>query len=207
MPFSGVNALLLQSPCRTAGDLNNFDVECETISTNWRRVLRLNTKEVYSLTKPLVVRPTSWWRLCVVLTVLFSLQGTGAYFAGVPGLIAGTLIYFVLKFLLQRRRKSFSRAGLKLMAQERHREAAAMFESGYQYFSVRRWKDRCRAISMLDYTGMDWREIMLANMALNLAMDGDRERAIEVYQHCLELYPESRLAKPALRFLTAGTGE
>ena len=156
------------------------------------------------MTKPLVARTSSWWRLCVVLAVLFSLQGAGVYFAGLPGLFAATVIYFILQMLLQRRAKSFQTAGLKLMAEERHREAAAMFEAGYRYFSERRWTDRYRAISMLDHTGMDWREIMLANMATNLAMAGDRERAIELYKHCLELYPESRLAKPALRFLTAG---
>lgn len=92
------------------------------------------------------------------------------------------------------------------MGEERYREAAAKFESGYNIFSERRWTDRYRAISMLDYTGMDWREIMLANMATNLALAGDRERAIELYQKCLELYPASRLAKPALRFLTTGAG-
>ena len=156
------------------------------------------------MTKPLVARTSSWWRLCIVLTVLFSLQGAGAYFAGLPGSIAATVIYFILKTLLQRRAKSFQGAGLKLMAEERYLEAAAMFEAGYRYFSERRWMDRYRAISMLDHTGMDWREMMLANMATNLAMAGDRERAIELYKKCLELYPESRLAKPALRFLTAG---
>lgn len=155
------------------------------------------------MTKPLVARTSSWWRLCIVLAVLFSLQGAGAYFAGLPGLIAATVIYFILKVLLQRRAKSFQKGGLKLMTEERYREAAALFEAGYQYFSEHRWTDRYRAISMLDYTGMDWREIMLANMATNLALAGDRERAIELYQQCLELYPDSRLAKPALRFLTA----
>ncbi|QDV25926.1 tetratricopeptide repeat protein [Aureliella helgolandensis] len=159
----------------------------------------------YSLTKPLVARTSSWWRLCSVLAVLFSLQGAGAYFAGLPGLVAATMMYFVLKVLLQRRAKSFQKAGLRLMAEERYREAAAMFEAGYQYFSDRRWADRYRAISMLDYSGMDWREIMLANMATNMALAGDRERAIQLYQQCLELYPDSRLAKPALRFLMAGT--
>lgn len=63
--------------------------------------------------------------------------------------------------------------------------------------------DRYRAISMLDYTGMDWREIMFANMVVNLVLAEDRERAIELYQKCLDLYPDNPLAKPALRFLTA----
>ena len=97
------------------------------------------------------------------------------------------MIYFILKVFLQRRAMSFQKAGLKLMTEERYREAAAMFEAGYQYFSERRWADRYRAISMLDYNGMDWREIMLANMATNLALAGDRERAIGLYQQCLVL--------------------
>ncbi|WP_302120588.1 hypothetical protein [Allorhodopirellula heiligendammensis] len=54
---------------------------------------------------------------------------------------------------------------------------------------------------MLDYSGMDWREMMLANCATNLALSGDKTRARELYRHCLTLYPDSRLAKPALLFL------
>lgn len=138
---------------------------------------------------------------------MFALQGAGAYFAGLPGLLAATAFYFILKILLQWRAKSFQKEGLKLMAEERYREAADTFEAGYEYFSERRWKDRYRAISMLDHTGMEWREIMLANTATNLAMAGERTRAIVLYQHCLELYPESRLAKPALRLLTAEADE
>ena len=154
------------------------------------------------MTKPLVARTSSWWRLCVVLAVLFTLQGAGAYFAGLPGLFAATVFYFVLKILLQRRAKSFQKQGMKLMAEERYQEAAEAFEACYDYFSERRWKDRYRAISMLDHSGMEWREIMLANTATNLALAGQKTRAIELYKHCLTLYPESRLAKPALRLLT-----
>lgn len=161
----------------------------------------------FPLSKPLVARTSSWWRLCVVLAVLFSLQGLGAYFAGLPGLIAATGFYFVLRKFLQRRGKSFQKAGLKLLAEERYSEAADMFQAGYEYFSERRWMDRYRAISMLDHSGMDWREIMLGNTAMSLAMAGERKRAIELYQRCLELYPESRLAKPALRLLTANAGQ
>ena len=136
--------------------------------------------------------------------MVFSLQLTGVALGGLPGMLAATVMYFILRILLQRRAKSFQTAGLKLMAEERFDEAAAMFEAGYEYFSERRWTDRYRAISMLNPSGMDWRESMLANAALNLAMAGEKTRAIELYNHCLELYPNSRIAKPALRMLTAG---
>lgn len=140
-----------------------------------------------------------------MLIILFLLQGAGAYLAQLPGLIAGTVCYFVLRFLLQRRAKAFQKRGLRLMAQERYREAAAEFEAGYRFFEEHRTLDRYRAVTMLDQSEMDWREIMLANTASSLAMSGERDRAIELYQHCLTLYPDSRLAKPSLRFLTAGT--
>ena len=80
------------------------------------------------------------------------MQAAGAYLGGLPGLFAGTVGYSVLKYLLQRRPKSFQKAGLKLMADENYQEAADEFEAGYQYFEQRRWLDRFRAISMLDHT-------------------------------------------------------
>jgi len=159
------------------------------------------------VTKPLVVRTSSYWRLAVVLMVLFALQGAGWSLWSLPGLIIGTVVFFVLRVLLQRHAKSFQKRGLQLMAEERYAEAAVAFEAGFQFFEEHRSLDRHRAITMLDHSEMDWREIMLANTASNHAMAGNKARAIELYEHCLQLYPESRLAKPALRFLTAGTSE
>jgi hypothetical protein len=76
-----------------------------------------------------------------------------------------------------------------------------VFEEGYRFFAEHQWYDRNRAFTMLDYSGMDYREMMLANWATNVALAGNKEKARELYRQCLALYPESRLAKPALRFL------
>ncbi|PHQ32220.1 hypothetical protein CEE69_26710 [Rhodopirellula bahusiensis] len=138
--------------------------------------------------------------MAIVLSFLVFLQGLGAYLAGLPGFVAGLLVYLILRFAPRRNRR-IQRAALKLMAEERYADAAKVFEKGYRFFDEHRWYDRNRAFTMLDYSGMDYREMMLANWATNLALAGDKQKARELYRQCLELYPESRLAKPALRFL------
>ncbi|TWU09899.1 tetratricopeptide repeat protein [Allorhodopirellula heiligendammensis] len=150
--------------------------------------------------KPLVARTTSWWHLTIVLMILISFQGLGAYFFGLPGVVLGLTVYLLLRFS-PRRGKRFQSAGLKLMGEERYGEAAEEFEKGYHFFDENRFYDRYRLLTMFDYSGLDWREMMLANCATNLALSGDKARARDLYRHCLTLYPESRLAKPALLFL------
>lgn len=150
--------------------------------------------------KPLVARSSSWWRAIIVISFLLSLQGFGAYLAGLPGLFVGTVVYVLLRFAPRRNRR-IQQSGLRLIGEERYAAAAEVFEEGYRFFDKHRWYDRNRAFTMLDYSQMDWREMMLANYATSLALAGDKKRARELYRHCLELYPESRLAKPALRML------
>ncbi|TWT72644.1 hypothetical protein Pan14r_49640 [Crateriforma conspicua] len=136
----------------------------------------------------------------LVLAILFTMQIGGALVAGLPGLLVGTALYFAARFA-PRRVKKLQKNGLQLMGEEKYSEAAEAFATAFQFFDDNRWYDRNRHFTLLDYSGLDWREMMLANCAACHALAGNKNLAKQLYRECLTLYPESRLAKPALLFL------
>lgn len=79
--------------------------------------------------------------------------------------------------------------------------AIAHFEKAAAFFERHEWIDRFRWITILSVSAPSLRELSLINLGFCHAMAGNKEQSKRSYQHALETYPQSLLAKEALRMI------
>lgn len=120
--------------------------------------------------------------------------------AGSP-LLYGALVYIILALALRRLVPRDHRRGIKLVKQEKFAEAISSFEKSVEFFRRNSWVDKFRYLTILSSSQMSFREMGLCNIAFCYHKIGEGAKAIEFYRRALDTYPESGLAKAALRRL------
>ena len=80
------------------------------------------------------------------------------------------------------------------------------FERSYQFFTRHAWVDRWRYVALLTASRMSYREIALLNTAFCYSQIGDGKRSRDTYDQTLREFPDSQMAKTALRMMNSASG-
>jgi hypothetical protein len=132
--------------------------------------------------------------LCIII-ILF-------YFAGVEDFILSGAIVFLLlalslKFIIAR----LHRRGISLIKRKKYIEAIPFFEESYRFFTTHKWVDDYRVFTMFSSSRISYREMALLNIAFCQSQIGNGTKSKEYYLRTLSEFPDSEMAKTALKLI------
>jgi tetratricopeptide (TPR) repeat protein len=148
-----------------------------------------------------VVRQSSVLVALPSLIVLSAIITLGVYFGGLHGLVLSSACYLAYSWTSRLVIARDHRAGMALMRRDLFQDALPHFERSFEFFSKHKWLDEWRGLFLLSSSRMAYREMALINMAYCYGQIGQGEKAIETYQRCLDLFPNSGMALYSLRML------
>ena len=115
----------------------------------------------------------------------------------------GAMTYLVISFSLRNLIPKDHRNGIKKNNVENFKDAIPDFEKSYAFFKKYEWIDKYRFITLLSSSKMSYREMALANIGFCYSQIGDGIKSKEYYERTLKEFPESGLAKSALKMMSA----
>ncbi|WP_075344612.1 tetratricopeptide repeat protein [Tenacibaculum agarivorans] len=149
------------------------------------------------------VRQTDWISIIphlaimgIIIFIWYIINPQRAFFLG-----AGT--YLLLSFSLRNFIPKDHRNGIKKLNSENFQTAIQDFENSYSYFKKNEWIDKYRFLTLLSSSHMSYREMALANIAFCYGQIGNGKKSKEYYEKTLQEFPESGLAKSALRIINS----
>lgn len=120
--------------------------------------------------------------------------------------LIGAGLYLVYSFgsraILAREHK----AGMRLTKRGSFAEAIPHYEESLAFFERHAWVDRWRALTMLSSGRLSYREMALVNIAFCYSQVGEGEKAEDYYRRTLADYPDSVIARTALRLMESVRG-
>ena len=150
-----------------------------------------------------IVRQLNWWVILLQCVLIYGLIRAGSWAfpdAGPLAWIGGLLAWSIgVKYLLARDH----RAGIGYVKKQCFEEAIPRFLNSLEFFDRYPWIDRFRAIVFMSSSYASYREMALLNVAFCYSQIGDGKRSREYYEQCLERFPNSGMAKSALRMIDA----
>lgn len=108
-----------------------------------------------------------------------------------------------INFLFLKKSNSQRSSGIKKNNSEKFEEAIPDFEKGYAFFKKYEWIDKYRFITLLSASKMSYREMAIANIGFCYFQIGDGTKSKDYYERKLKEFPESGLAKSALKMISA----
>lgn len=152
-----------------------------------------------------IVRQISWPAAIPQLIAIFVAIAI-AYVLGAPdAILCGGMVYLAYSIGSRRLIPRAHRAGIRLMKQEKFADAISKFQESFDFFERHPWIDRFRSIVLMSPSATSYREMALANIAFCYGQLGNGDQSRAYYQKCLERFPNSGLAKSALRTLDSVT--
>ncbi|MDH3228882.1 MAG: hypothetical protein OEN55_03715 [Alphaproteobacteria bacterium] len=122
--------------------------------------------------------------------------------AGNP-LLAAAVAYLALFFPLRWLVASHHRKGIALIKKQDFEPAIDEFQKSYRFFQNHPWVDTYRYVTLLSSSRMSYREMALVNIAFCHSQIGNGRESKEYYEKALAEFPESEIAKSALRMIAA----
>ncbi len=157
-----------------------------------------------SSNKP-VVHQIAWISL-IPNFILFILL---VYLVGriVPPAIASYLIIALYMFIILALRSipRNHRKGMKFFKAGQYAQAISEFQKSYDFFTRHAWIDKYRYIVLLSSSRISYTEMALLNTAFCYTQIGEGALAIEYYEKTLAQFPDSEMAKSALRMMQSLT--
>ena len=151
--------------------------------------------------KPPIVRQIAWLsvlpQLAIMVLVMWLLSIVGVQQA----VLLGALVYLMLSMTLRFGIPKAHRRGISLVKRKQYTEAIPEFERSYEFFMRHKWIDNFRFVTLLSSSRMGYREMALLNMSFCYSQAGKGLKAKEYYHRTLKEFPESELAKTALRMI------
>ena len=160
-----------------------------------------------------IVRQFSWLAILpqLVTIAIFSVvahyigldqfMDIGGTFANV---VYGAIGQMALWLVIRNTYAKSHRSGIDLVKQEKYADAIPFFADSYEQFKKNSWVDKYRhflgSSSKLSYKEMD-----LNNIAFCYGQIGEKEKSIEYYRRTLTEYPDSGIAKAALKMIETMT--
>jgi len=148
-----------------------------------------------------IVRQVAWLSLVPQLVVMAAMVALAAVLGFDNPFLAAALPYLFLVLVLRRAIPKNHRAGMKFFKQERFAEAVPEFQKSYDFFLEHRWLDNWRAVTILSGSRISYREMALLNLAFCLGQIGQRAQALTAYKQALAEFPESKIAKAAIKMM------
>ena len=98
------------------------------------------------------------------------------------------------------------KAGMRLTKRGGFAEAIPHYEKSLAFFERHAWVDRWRALTMLSSGRLSYREMALVNIAFCYSQVGEGEKAEAYYRRTLADFPDSVIARTALRLMESVRG-
>ena len=117
--------------------------------------------------------------------------------------VKGALLYLVLSIALRKLIPRAHRRGVKLIRRKAFGPAIPAFEKSFDFFSRHKWLDEYRYLTLLSSSRISYREMALLNLAYCHGQTGNSETSREIYQQTLAAFPQSEMARAALRMFDA----
>ena len=118
-------------------------------------------------------------------------------------ILFGAITYLLISFSLRKLIPKDHRNGIKKINSEEFKGAIIDFEKSYEFFKKYEWVDKYRFITLLSSSKISYREMALANIGFSYSQIGKGLNSNEYYERTLREFPESRLAKSALKMINA----
>jgi hypothetical protein len=119
----------------------------------------------------------------------------------------GALTYLIISFSLRTFIPRDHKTGITNVKQEKFQEAIPYFEKSYGFFRKFNWLDKYRYLTLLSSSKMSYKEMALNNIAFCYGQVGDGIKSKEYYERTLLEFPDSGMAKSALRLLSSMEGK
>lgn len=149
-----------------------------------------------------VARQTSWWATIPQFAALSIAISIGSLLTrSTTGVVWGTSLYLVYSFGSRSLLLRAHRRGMHHLRLQQYPEAIREFESSYSFLSRNRWIDRGRSITMMSPSAISYREMALLNIAFSYSQLGQGANAKDHYQRAFDMFPNSMMAKAALRLI------
>lgn len=154
-----------------------------------------------------VVRQIAWISLIlnVILILLLRFLLGSIISSGTADLLVLLLYFFIV--LLLRSVPRNHRRGMKFFKSGQYEQAVSEFQKSYEFFTTHTWIDKYRYFFLLSSSRISYTEMALLNTAFCYAQSGQRTLAIEYYEKALAQFPDSEMAKSALRMMRSLTDE
>ena len=118
-------------------------------------------------------------------------------------ILFGAITYLLISFSLRKLIPKDHRNGIKKINSEEFKGAIIDFEKSYEFFKKYEWVDKYRFITLLSSSKISYREMALANIGFSYSQIGKGLNSKEYYERTLKEFPESELAKSALKMINA----
>ncbi len=115
----------------------------------------------------------------------------------------GGFSYYFLSFSLKATISKAQRAGLKKLKKEDYKNAISDYKRSYEFFKRHDWIDNYRFLTLLCFSRISYKEMALNNIAFCYGQIGQGDKSIEYYEKTLEEFPDSAMAKVALRHINS----
>ena len=119
---------------------------------------------------------------------------------------AGIVTFFILALALRNFISGRHRQGMRLVKQNKFKEAIPLFEKSVEYFTRNEWVDKYRYLTLLSPSKITYREMGLCNIAFCYSQTGDGQKAKQLYELVLREFPENGLARAGLNMLNSANG-
>jgi tetratricopeptide (TPR) repeat protein len=149
------------------------------------------------------VRQTNWISIIPHLVIMGVIVLIWHQFNPEKAFLFGAMTYLVISFSLRNLIPKDHRNGIKKNNAEKFKDAIPDFEKSYAFFKRNEWIDKYRFITLLSSSKMSYREMALANIGFCYSQIGDGIKSKEYYERTLKEFPESGLAKSALKMMSA----
>lgn len=150
-----------------------------------------------------IVKQISWLATIPQLLALLFAMAVGGAFRPRDGIFWGAAVYLVYSIGSRQLVPRHHRAGVALVKQQRFEEAIPKFQESLRFFDRYSWIDRFRSVVLMSPSAAGYREMALANIAFCYGQMGEGRQSRHYYEKCLERFPDSGLAKAAIRMLDA----
>ena len=152
--------------------------------------------------KPPVVRQVSWPATIPQFAFLTIAMLLGNYFVSTSnGVLIGASVYLAYSFGSRMLIARDHQRGMSLTRGLRYAEAIPYFANSYKFFSDYAWIDRYRSVLLMSASQASYREMALCNIAFCYSQIGDGQRAEKYYHQAVNEFPDSGLARTALRLI------
>lgn len=165
-------------------------------------LLTANGQAIMKSSQP-IVRQVAWLSIIPQLFIIALLAGALFLFGVKEYALVGIFIYFALFLLLRKFVAKYHRKGIAHYKRKDYSKAIPEFENSYAFFSKHPWIDDWRYITLLSSSRISYREMALLNIAFCYGQAGDGNNSKTFYERALKEFPNSEMAKAALRMLAS----
>ena len=149
------------------------------------------------------IRQIAWISIAHQLVVMGLIMLVWYQFEKSNFVLFGVLMYLLISQILRRTISREHRKGMVKVKREQFEAAIPYFKRSYEFFKKNAWIDKYRFLTLLSSSKMSYKEMALNNIAFCYGQIGDGNLSKEFYQRTLDEFPDSGMAKVALRLLNS----